>query len=81
MFTFLSFHFLYFRSKKKRIEEKRGSGAPRERAKKNDKELTNFYRFQIREQKQKKLFDLRKKFDEDKEKVAIMKAGRKFKPF
>lgn len=63
------------------MEEKRGSGAPRERTKKNDKELTNFYRFQIREQKQKKLFDLRKKFEEDREKVAVMKAGRKFKPF
>ena len=34
---------------------------------KNEKELTNFYRFQIREQKQKKLYDLRKKFDEDRE--------------
>jgi ribosomal RNA-processing protein 7 len=49
--------------------------------KKNEKELTNFYKFQIREQKQNKLFDLRKKFDEDREKVAQMKAGRKFKPF
>jgi Ribosomal RNA-processing protein 7 (RRP7) C-terminal domain len=76
-----SYVFCYFRSKKKREEEKRGSGAPRERAKKNEKELTNFYKFQIREQKQNKLFDLRKKFDEDREKVAQMKAGRKFKPF
>ena len=69
------------RSKKKRVEEKRGSGAPRERVKKNEKELANFYKFQIREEKQKKLFDLRKRFDEDKEKVALMKSGRKFKPF
>ena len=73
--------YCYCRSKKKREEEKRGSGAPRERVKKNEKELTNFYKFQIREQKQNKLFDLRKKFDEDREKVAQMKAGRKFKPF
>lgn len=63
------------------MEEKRGSGAPRDRVKKDEKELTNFYKFQIREQKQKKLFDLRKKFEEDREKVAIMKASRKFKPF
>jgi Ribosomal RNA-processing protein 7 (RRP7) C-terminal domain len=72
---------IHYRSKKKRVEEKRGSGAPRERVKKNEKELSNFYKFQIREEKQKKLFDLRRRFDEDKEKVAQMKAGRKFKPF
>ena len=41
----------------------------------------NFYRFQIREEKVKKLDVLRKKFEEDKEKIAAMKAQRKFKPF
>jgi ribosomal RNA-processing protein 7 len=81
MHVLIYIYIYVYRSKKKRTEEKRGSGAPRKRAEKTEKELTNFYRFQIREEKQKKLFDLRKKFDEDREKVAVMKAGRKFKPF
>lgn len=44
-------------------------------------ELKNFYRFQIREEKMKQLDHLRRKFDEDKQKVARMKANRNFKPF
>jgi ribosomal RNA-processing protein 7 len=36
---------------------------------------------QIREQKRAQLLDLRKKFEEDKKKVAELKEGRKFKPF
>jgi ribosomal RNA-processing protein 7 len=44
-------------------------------------ELTNFYRFQMRENRQNKLMDLRKKFEQDREKVALLKAQRKFKPF
>jgi hypothetical protein len=69
------------RSKRKKVEEKRGSGAPRDRKKKKESELKNFYRFQIREAKQNKLHELRKRFEQDKEKVAAMKAARKFKPF
>lgn len=44
-------------------------------------ELKNFYRFQIREEKMKQLDHLRRKFDDDKAKVARMKANRNFKPF
>lgn len=61
----------------------RRAGAPRSRktkAKKNT-ELKGFYRFQIKEEKIKDLESLRKKFAEDKERVAKMKEQRKFKPF
>ena len=44
-------------------------------------ELKNFYRFQIREEKQNKLLELRQRFEADKVKVAAMKDARKFKPF
>ncbi|CAB4480955.1 hypothetical protein RhiirA5_408172 [Rhizophagus irregularis] len=46
-----------------------------------NKELTDFYRFQMRETKRNKLIDLRKKFEEDKEKIAKLKAARRFKPY
>lgn len=70
--------------KRKRGDENKRAGAeqPRNREKKKkDKELKNFYTFQIKEQKIEKLELLRKKFEEDKERVAAMKAARKFKPF
>lgn len=71
-----------FRSKRKRVEiSRRGSGQTRARGKKKTKELKNFYRFQMREERQSKLAELRKKFAEDKLKVARMKANRSFKPF
>ena len=53
----------------------------RKRSKKKHTELKNFYRFQIREDKMKQLDALRKKFDEDKERVNRMKEARKFNPF
>ncbi|CAH1111498.1 unnamed protein product [Psylliodes chrysocephalus] len=45
------------------------------------KELKNFYTFQIRESKMKNIVDLRKKFEEAKQKVQLMKQARKFKPY
>ncbi|KAI9475835.1 MAG: SSU rRNA processing protein [Benjaminiella poitrasii] len=48
---------------------------------KKKKELVNFYRFQMREQKQNELTELRKRFEEDKEKIAKLKQSRKFKPY
>ncbi len=70
------------RNKRKRVvEERRGSAHQRSRTKKKDTELKNFYRFQIRDDKMKQLDTLRKKFEEDKERVAKMKDARKFKPF
>jgi hypothetical protein len=54
---------------------------PRARQPKKNLELKNFYRFQIRDEKMKQLDMLRKKFEEDKQKVAKMKESRKFRPF
>ncbi|OBZ90306.1 Ribosomal RNA-processing protein 7 A [Choanephora cucurbitarum] len=48
---------------------------------KKKKELVNFYRFQMREQKQNELSELRKRFEEDKVKIAKLKQSRKFKPY
>ncbi|KAI8084333.1 ribosomal RNA-processing protein 7-domain-containing protein [Gilbertella persicaria] len=48
---------------------------------KKKKELLNFYRFQMREQKQNELVELRKRFEEDKAKIAQLKQNRKFKPY
>jgi ribosomal RNA-processing protein 7 len=61
----------------------RRAGAPRSRKVKVKKqtELKGFYRFQIKEEKMRDLESLRKKFAEDKERVAKMKEQRKFKPF
>ncbi|XP_055850736.1 ribosomal RNA-processing protein 7 homolog A [Episyrphus balteatus] len=51
-----------------------------ERGRKN-RELKNFYTFQIREAKMQNVVSLRKKFEEDKSKIEILKKKRRFKPF
>jgi ribosomal RNA-processing protein 7 len=43
--------------------------------------LDDFYRFQKREKREKRMDELRRKFEEDKVKVERAKEGRKFKPF
>ncbi|XP_037952096.1 ribosomal RNA-processing protein 7 homolog A-like [Teleopsis dalmanni] len=48
---------------------------------KKNKELTNFYTFQIRESKMKNIVNLRKKFEEDKQKIELLKKSRRFRPF
>jgi hypothetical protein len=53
----------------------------RSRIKRKNKELQNFYRHQIRDEKREKLETLRHKFEEDNAKIAQMKALKKFKPF
>lgn len=45
------------------------------------KELLNFYSWQMRETQREEIAKLRYKFQEDKEKVAAMRAARKFKPY
>ncbi|KAI8085019.1 SSU rRNA processing protein [Halteromyces radiatus] len=45
------------------------------------KELVDFYRFQLREKKQNELFELRKRFEEDKVKIDKLKQARKFRPY
>ncbi|KAF5275842.1 hypothetical protein FQR65_LT04080, partial [Abscondita terminalis] len=45
------------------------------------KHLTDFYVFQKRESKMNHLVEMRKRYEEDKKKVAAMKQSRKFKPY
>ena len=61
------------------VGKKRGSGemmSLKQRKKKKSKELTNFYRFQMREQ----LKALRLKFEQDKARIEEMKRARMFQP-
>ena len=46
-----------------------------------DQGLVDFYRFQKRELKRDELAELRKKFEQDKQKIAALKEKRKFKPY
>lgn len=46
-----------------------------------NKELLNFYKFQKTEKKEDLIQSLREKFEEDKKRVASMRAERKFKPY
>ncbi|KAK9811435.1 hypothetical protein WJX72_003897 [[Myrmecia] bisecta] len=48
---------------------------------KKAQQLTDFYRFQQRERKQSELVELRRKFQEDKQRIAELKASRRFKPY
>jgi len=48
--------------------------------KKTSNALNNFYAYKVKESKAEYLSQLRNKFEEDKKKIAIMKAQRKFKP-
>eukprot|EP00092_Neocalanus_flemingeri_P012816 GFUD01013809.1.p1 GENE.GFUD01013809.1~~GFUD01013809.1.p1 ORF type:complete len:275 (+),score=107.29 GFUD01013809.1:39-863(+) len=51
------------------------------RRKKKKLVLQNFYSHQVKEDKMDRIQDLRKKFEEDKLKIAKMKSERKFRPF
>ncbi|GBG91657.1 hypothetical protein CBR_g52693 [Chara braunii] len=46
-----------------------------------DKHLSDFYRFQQREAGRNELLELRQKFEEDRRKIAKLKAARRFKPY
>lgn len=53
-----------------------------ERKKRKKKQaLLNFYHFQQRETRREHIAHLRKKFDEDKKRIAEMKSARKFRPY
>mmetsp|Transcript_26586 Transcript_26586/g.36714 ORF Transcript_26586/g.36714 Transcript_26586/m.36714 type:complete len:261 (-) Transcript_26586:3-785(-) len=60
----------------KKKAEAMGTRMGKEKAK-----LDDFYRFQRREKNRSELLVLREKFEEDKKKVAKLKAARKFKPY
>ncbi|XP_053325071.1 ribosomal RNA-processing protein 7 homolog A [Spea bombifrons] len=53
----------------------------KEKKKRKQKELLNFYAWQHRDSKREHLAELRKKFEEDKQKIALMRAQRKFRPY
>ncbi|XP_038612521.1 ribosomal RNA-processing protein 7 homolog A isoform X2 [Tachyglossus aculeatus] len=53
----------------------------KEKQKRTRKELLNFYAWQHRETKREHLAQLRKKFEEDKQRIALMRAQRKFRPY
>ncbi|XP_030671290.1 ribosomal RNA-processing protein 7 homolog A isoform X3 [Nomascus leucogenys] len=53
----------------------------RERRKRTRKELLNFYAWQHRESKMEHLAQLRKKFEEDKQRIELLRAQRKFRPY
>ncbi|XP_067309882.1 ribosomal RNA-processing protein 7 homolog A [Pseudorasbora parva] len=53
----------------------------REEQKKRRKELLNFYSWQHRNTQREHIAELRKKFEEDKQRIAVLRAERKFRPF
>ncbi|XP_072452428.1 ribosomal RNA-processing protein 7 homolog A [Notamacropus eugenii] len=53
----------------------------KEKRKKARKELLNFYAWQHRETKMEHLAQLRKKFEEDKQRITLLRAQRKFRPY
>ncbi|VDM36435.1 unnamed protein product [Toxocara canis] len=50
------------------------------KSKKRSNDNIPFYTFQLKQSKIKHLEELRKKFEEDKKKLALAKAARKFRP-
>ena len=56
------------------------ASASSRRKKKRAKEMTDFYHFQAHEKKREGLLRLREQFEADRERIAKMRADRKFKP-
>ncbi len=71
--------------KAKKIEDEKSTdgvrGKKNRKKKKKTTQLKNFYSFQVKEDKMTHIKELRRKFEEDKLKIAKMKAERKFRPF
>ncbi|KAI5087574.1 ribosomal RNA-processing protein 7-like A [Silurus meridionalis] len=53
----------------------------KEHNKKKRKELLNFYTWQHRNSKREHIAELRRKFEEDKQRIALLRAQRKFRPY
>ena len=49
--------------------------------KRKRKELVNFYSWQLRESQREEIARLRQRFEEDKQRVAQLRAARKFRPY
>lgn len=52
-----------------------------ETQRKKTKDMKSFYSFEIRENKKRHIIELRKRFEEDRDKLNTMKQNRKFKPY
>jgi len=67
------------------VHTRRGKSSKRNRKRKAGNsgadELTDFYRFQLKDQRKKEVIDLKQRFEEDLKKVKQMKEERKFRPF
>eukprot|EP00051_Salpingoeca_urceolata_P007509 m.98230 g.98230 ORF g.98230 m.98230 type:complete len:255 (-) comp15268_c1_seq1:162-926(-) len=63
------------------VTAKRKDEPAKPKKKKKKKELTNFYRFQRIEARKEQIAQLRRKFDEDKLRMAAMVQSRKFRPY
>ncbi|KAJ8036777.1 Ribosomal RNA-processing protein 7-like A [Holothuria leucospilota] len=64
-----------------RTEQKQEWLKAKEAKKAKQREHVNFYAFQMKQSKRDYIADLRRKFEEDKQKIAAMKAARRFKPY
>ncbi|GAB4821958.1 hypothetical protein N2152v2_009004 [Parachlorella kessleri] len=58
-----------------------GAAAQAQAAAKKDQVHSDFYRFQQREKRRSELLDLRQRFEDDKRRIAELKAARRFKPY
>jgi len=58
-----------------------GAKTKPDKKEKKDKELKNFYRFQIKDARKEQIAVLRQKFDQDKLKIKRMQENRKFRPY
>ena len=61
-------------------EDAQGESGGARKKKKKQKEMADFYHFQQHERKREGLMKLREQFEQDKERIARMRADRKFKP-
>nr|XP_039267916.1 ribosomal RNA-processing protein 7 homolog A-like [Styela clava] len=64
-----------------RTEANQLKAKAKEKMRRKRKDLLNSYSYQIRESKREKIAELRKKFEEDKERVQQMRDSRRFRPF
>lgn len=64
----------------KRTDDDAAAASHSEKRKKKPTELQDFYHFQKHERKREHLHRLRQRFEEDKQRIAAMKAQRRFRP-
>eukprot|EP00123_Amoebidium_parasiticum_P022853 comp9638_c0_seq1/m.4659 comp9638_c0_seq1/g.4659 ORF comp9638_c0_seq1/g.4659 comp9638_c0_seq1/m.4659 type:complete len:260 (-) comp9638_c0_seq1:199-978(-) len=67
--------------KRSEIDAEPDKEKEKKKQEKKEKVMLNFYRWQQREARRDQIADLRRKFEEDKKKIASMRQARKFKPY